>query len=166
MTLGYDEVMTELRVSPLDLSRPELEGVMARYSTPRSIESPIAISGNALLVGADQETEARLRTELETRGWETSTCPGPSIATRCPLFVGGKCELRENADAAVVFVDTSRVSTAGVLPKLRCAADRSSPYVLVLENRINGATERQGGIVIGSGRGASAIADAVEHAHS
>ena len=39
--------------------------------------------------------------------------------------------------AAVVFVDTSAGPHSGVLPKLRCAADHSSPYVLVLEGRID-----------------------------
>ena len=112
---------------------------------------------HALLVGAGDQTEKRIEQVLEDWGWETVTCAGPS-ASRCPLMVGGRCELRESADSAVVFVDPSHSSPSGILPKLRCAADHSSPYVLVLEGRLTQTEVRTGGKVIGSRRGEEAIA--------
>ena len=165
MTVGYDEVMTEIREPVLDLARPELFGVLSRYVHPASVKSPISVSGTALIVGAEEQTETLLGLALADRGWDITTCDGPS-ASRCPMMFGGECTLRNDADAAVVFVDTSIGSQAGVLPKLRCAADHSSPYVLVLEGRLDGAQKRIGGTVIGSQRGATAIAEAVEAAVS
>ena len=114
----------------------------------------------ALLVGAEDRTEKRMQVVLDDWGWETSACAGPSAST-CPLMVGAPCHLREEADAAVVFVDTGKTGPSGVLPKLRCAADHASPYVLALEGSLMQAEERTGGIVIGSRRGEEAIAYAV-----
>ena len=111
----------------------------------------------ALLVGAEVQTEKRVSEVLGDWGWQTETCPGPS-ASRCPLMVAGRCDLREGADSAVVFVNPSHSGPSGSLPKLRCAADRSSPYVLVLEGSLTQAGERDGGRFIGSRCGAEAIA--------
>ena len=113
----------------------------------------------ALLVGAEDRTEKRMQVVLEDWGWETTACPGPSAST-CPLLVGAPCPVREEADAAVVFVD-AHSGSSGVLPKLRCAGDHSSPYVLALEGSLLKAEEHTGGTVIGSRRGEEAIAYAV-----
>ena len=110
----------------------------------------------ALVVGADEQIEARFEEVLDDWGWQMSSCPGPA-KTRCPLMNGGHCALRDSADAAIVFIDPSS-GPAGALPKVRCAADHTSPYVLALEGRYGEAEEREGGSVIGAGRGIEAVA--------
>ena len=75
-------------------------------------------------------------------------------------MLGRRCDLRDQADSAVVFVNPSEGGTR-ILPKLRCAGDQASPHVLVLEGRLTAAAKHKGGVAVGCRRGEEAIAHAL-----
>src|SRR5688500_12678727 len=108
----------ELSEPALDLSRPELAQVMDRYVSP-AVAGPRPV---ALIVERPGLPSLGLKEALANDGWTVRTCSGPSGAT-CPLTVGAPCELREEADAAIVYVDQRAPSAANnTLPRLRCAS--------------------------------------------
>ena len=157
-TYGQEDLLVELMDPCLDIGRPELRSLRDRYTTAAPVKSPVALGSTALIVAAGTDRTEAIAAVLHERGWETTTCAGPS-GSRCPLMLGRHCSKRENADAAIVFLGSG--ARAGELPKLRCAADKASPHVLVLEGRVDGAAAHSGGIAIGSLRGPAAIAEAV-----
>lgn len=119
---------------PLDLSRPELQGLMERYcSRAPEAQATVVDPQTALVVTRHPGEEAPLREALVDQGWMVKTCAGPGTGN-CPLMHGSRCELRNSAEAAIVFVDANDFSgSLGTIPRLRCAADSSSPGVVVLE---------------------------------
>lgn len=128
----------EVMGSRLDLRRPELQGLMERYCSKAHDErATLADPQTALIVTRHPGEEAPLREALADEGWLAKTCAGPGTGN-CPIMHGARCELRKSADAAIVFVDANEFSgSLGTIPRLRCAADSSSPGVVVLE----GSTE-------------------------
>lgn len=124
----------ELVGAPLDLRRPELQGLMERYcSKTHESQATLVNPQTALLVTRHPGEEAPLREALASEGWLVKTCPGPGTGN-CPIMHGSYCELRKTADAAIVYVDANGFSgSLGTIPRLRCAADSSSPGVVVLE---------------------------------
>jgi hypothetical protein len=136
--------------SRLDLDRPELNGLLKRYS-PRS----------ALIVGRGFEDTLDLRATLLEDGWQVKSCTGPA-GTSCPLLEGkGACTKRERADIAVVYVDAAH-SVAGSLPLIRCAADPSSPAVVALEGQADAPIIDGDRALVGALRSARTMADTVE----
>lgn len=125
---------SELMGSPLDLRRPELQGLMERYcSKAHETQATLVEPQTALIVTRNPGEETRLKEALEDEGWLVKTCAGPGTGN-CPIMHGARCELRTSADAALVFVDANEFSgTLGTIPRLRCAADSSSPGVVVIE---------------------------------
>lgn len=117
----------ELFVQPLNLSRPELWRIRARY-----------LPLNALIVGSPLGDKSGVAEVLAGEGWRISSCEGPG-RVRCPLLRGkSACPLRRTADVAVVYADARGLASgAAVLPQLRCAADPSSPGLIALEGRLD-----------------------------
>ncbi|MGI8708795.1 MAG: hypothetical protein ACR2LG_11455 [Actinomycetota bacterium] len=138
----------ELLGSPLDLSRPELRGVLNRY-----------MSRSALIVGRSVDEAADLKAALLDDGWRIRSCSGPARVS-CPLLRGREsCPKRECADVAVVYVDVTR-SVTGSLPLVRCAADPASPAVVALEGQADEPTIEGDRALVGALRTARTIADA------
>ena len=117
----------ELLVQPLDLSRPELWRIRARYF-------PL----NALIVGGPGGEKSGVADVLAGEGWRIRSCEGPG-RVRCPLLRGKPaCPPRRNADVAVVYADSRGLASgAAVSPQLRCAADPASPGLIALEGRLD-----------------------------
>jgi hypothetical protein len=122
----------ELIEPALDLSRPELAEVMDRY-TPPAIHprGPVA-----LVVERPGLPDHGIKKALSDEGWTVHTCSGPSGSV-CPLMVGEPCELREESDVAIVYVDKRAPSAVtNTLPRLRCASHVASPGVIAIEGSI------------------------------
>lgn len=152
----------ELVEEPLDTTRSELQGLMDRYRTKspgaqRSIVGP----PTAVIVTRHPGEEAALRQPFADEGWAVKTCAGPGTGD-CPLMHGGRCGLRKSADAAVVYVDANEFSgSLGTVPRLRCAADSSSPGVVVVKGSRESARFLGRSATIGTLRGAGEIVDTV-----
>jgi hypothetical protein len=74
---------------------------------------------------------------------------------------GEHCELRASADVAVVFADPKGSKAAlGMLPRVRCAADRASPGVVALERRFDPPSFVNATAVVGALIGPKAILEA------
>jgi hypothetical protein len=150
--------MTERRSSPvdpdltehrLDLARPELAAIRERYAA-RTVLVVAPVKGDA----------AELEEEFLSRGWHVRTCAGPGRKS-CPLMRAESCEARESCDVAVVhFGDVT--AGAGVVPRLRCAADQAAPAVVVLEGRGDAVRTDGRRAVIGGLRSPSDIAAAAD----
>lgn len=148
----------ELMAPTLDLSRPELAEVMARYvhEIPASVdtESP---KRSVLLVRNGMTSATETEEAFQHAGFTVETCDGPSCG-HCPLLSHESCELRESVDVAVVFIDLDAHNPhASSLLRARCAADASSPGVVAVDGSIE--TQRSAGrnAVIGARRGPEAI---------
>jgi hypothetical protein len=102
-------------------------------SNDMNIAAPIP-SPTAVIVTRRSGQEGPIKEKLENEGWSVEVCDGPGRKV-CPLMTGESCELREEADAAVVFMSPAE-GTAST-PRVRCAADPSSPGVVVLEGRLD-----------------------------
>lgn len=67
-------------------------------------------------VGAAEATAA----ELRAAGVDATVCAGPEgLSTRCPLLVGGSCELVAEADAVLFDLDLDDPEERMVLEELR-----------------------------------------------
>ncbi len=119
----------------LDLGRAELAELMERY-VPMSPHTTAELLGppTAVIVTRRAGQETPVKNKLEADGWSVEVCDGPGRRV-CPLMRGEACVLRESADAAVVFMSPAE-GTAST-PRLRCAADPSSPGVVALEGCID-----------------------------
>lgn len=114
----------------------------------------------ALIVTQFEGEEISLQQAFELDGWSVSTCSGPAAGS-CPLMRGQKCELREAADIAVVYVDPMDLSgRLGVLPRLKCAASSSSPGVVALEARLSPPVYEGRVATVGGARGPAVILEA------
>lgn len=143
----------ELLAPRLELSRPELEGISRRYAPPQ-----------ILIVGPDRGVP--VEDGLRERGWEVTTCAGPG-KTDCPLLRGSECDLRKDADVALVHVDPSRGSSDGrTLARVRCAVEGGSPALLALDGRLDKARVDASATTIGAARSVEEIVAAVEQLHS
>lgn len=152
------DTVPDLIQPSLNMGRPELAPLMQRYSH-RGEDPPVSLLGpaTALLVTRHGDEETDLKKELEAEGWYVSVCKGPELS-RCPIMRDTRCKLRESVDATVVYVDGGPMaSTAGMLPRLRCAADSGSPCVVVLEDRADEARFANRNATIGALRGSSSI---------
>lgn len=147
----------------LYVSRPELAQVVDRYVTkaPAHQVSPVGAS-NALIVKCSGEREeVPFRKAFEEQGWFVKTCLGPGKAD-CPIMRGERCPLRESVDAAVVFVDPwAPHCRLGAIPRLRCAADSSSPGVVALEGRLDPPRYGSTTAMVGALAGPEAVLHAV-----
>jgi hypothetical protein len=140
----------EVRENLLDLGRPELAFVMQRYcSHTPSLQTAALNPPSALIVTRRPGQELPIREELENAAWFVKTCSGPGKRD-CPLLRGERCELRESVDATVVFVDPQEAMS---LPRLRCAADSSSPGVVALEGSFDPPCYSGSVATVGSARG-------------
>lgn len=149
----------ELLGYTLDLGRPELAEVMERY-VPRNPRAPEAMLGppTAVIVTRWEGQEEALKAELESDGWSVELCEGPGKKA-CPLMRGESCPMRQRADAAVVFM--SATEGCASTPRLRCAADPSSPGVVAIEGRINSPRFSGRTATVGAWRGPEAITSTV-----
>lgn len=102
--------------------------------------------------------EDPIKKELEHDGWSVEVCEGPGRRV-CPPMQGGSCDLRQTSDAAVVFM-SSKEGTASA-PRVRCAADSSSPAVVVLEGSIGAARFSGTTATVGALRGPGAVTAAL-----
>ena len=155
----------ELMGNVLDLGRPELAGLMNRYcSQPPQTQTSLLGPPSALIVTRRPDEEAPLQEALEKDAWFVKTCAGPGKGD-CPVMRGERCSLRESVDAAVVFVDSRESQrNLGTLPRLRCAADSSSPGIVVMKGRLDSPTYAPGVTAVGSLRGLSSILEAIRGA--
>ena len=153
----------ELMGNTLDLGRPELAVLMNRYcpESPRA-QASVLSPPSALIVTRRLGDEAPIREALENEAWFVTTCAGPGKGD-CPVMRGERCPLRESVDAAVVFVDPKDLAgNLGALPRLRCAADSSSPGVAVMEGRLDPPTYAAGVAAVGLLRGPRGILAALK----
>jgi hypothetical protein len=122
----------------LDLSRPELTPLMDRYAPASPTQTTSILSPpTALIVERRKGEEGPLRQALEDDGWFVKTCSGPGNQD-CPIMRGQNCPLRESVDAAIVFIGARGVHRhLGEAPRLRCAADSSSPGVIAVEGGLD-----------------------------
>ena len=152
-------VSSELNGHALDLGRPELTELMERY-VPMSPRKPEQLLGppTAVIVTRWPGQEEPVKNELEGDGWAVEVCDGPA-RTICPLMRGESCALRESADVAVVFMSPAE-RTASV-PRVRCAADHSSPGVVALEGRIDPPRFSGSTAMVGALRGPGAVVSTV-----
>lgn len=133
-------------------------GLLA-HRAPRA--HPVVYPPVALLVPRLAGDEAPVRRALEDEGWFVRTCAGPGNG-RCPLLRAARCPLRESVDVAVVFVDPTEAPRAlRTMPRVRCAADTSSPGVLALENRLGPPQYSGGTATVGSLRGPGGVLSAI-----
>ena len=88
----------------------------------------------AVIVTRWSGQEDPVKKELENEGWSVAVCDGPG-KTLCALMRGEPCALRDKVDAAIVFMSPAE-GTAST-PRIRCAADPSSPGVVAMEGRID-----------------------------
>ena len=148
----------ELMGNVLDLGRPELAVLMHRYcSKPSQMQTSLLGPPSALIVTRRPGEEAPLREALENDAWFVKTCAGPGKGD-CPVMRGERCPLRESVDTAVVFVDPKEPSgSLGMIPRLRCAADSSSPGIVALEGSLAPARFSGGTATVGSLRGPKAV---------
>lgn len=156
-TSSLDSV-PDLIAPSLEMGRPELAPLMQRYSH-RGEDPPVSLLGppTALLVTRHDEEGTELKRMLEAGGWYVSVCKGPGLS-RCPIMRGSRCKLRESVDATVVYLrDDSTESAAGMLPRLRCAADSASPSAVVLEDRADEARFGDRNATIGALKGSGSI---------
>lgn len=137
----------------LDLTRPELRQVLDRYFP----HVALVVTGRS---GADR----KLRAALAEDGWRVEVCSGPG-RTNCPIMHGnGSCHLRREADVAVIYVDGRTTgSGSGLLPRLLCAADRSSPAVVALEGRADPISSTTGHAVVGALRDPVELVTEIRH---
>ncbi|MQA99803.1 MAG: hypothetical protein GEU78_05860 [Actinobacteria bacterium] len=147
---------TDLMGNTLDLSRPELTSLIDRY-VPKSPGRLTSLLGRptALIVERRKGEEGPLRQALEDEGWFVKTCSGPGQHD-CPILRGRHCPLRESADAAIVFVEPRDIHL-GQVPRLRCAADSSSPGVVAVERRLDPPSFGSSTATIGALRGPDGI---------
>ena len=148
----------ELMAPTLDLGRPELAEVMARYvpGIPLGVDMKPS-ERSALVVQNGMTSGTETKEAFEHAGFAVTECEGPSSG-HCPLLRHEKCELREAADVAVVFVDLEvgdpHVSS---LLRIRCAADASSPGVVAIDGSIESPRFTRDKAVIGARRGPEAL---------
>src|SRR5680860_562908 len=112
-------------------------------------------TGRVVIGGRTEEDSGPLRQTLVSEGWEVLECAGPS-AIRCPLLAGDDCELRDWADAAIVYMDPRRDHASNVV-KVRCAA--SSPAVVVLEGQVDSPHREGEFVLVGSLRSPMGIVE-------
>lgn len=149
---------TELLEHRLDLCRPDLAPLMNRYAPthPMGMLDPPTL----LLVTRVSGEEVPFREALERDGWFVKTCKGPGEGN-CPIMSGEVCAKRAEVDAAVVFVDPKATPGGGNLPRFCCAADESSPGVVVVEGRFDPPSVRGGIALIGALRGPKELLGAI-----
>jgi hypothetical protein len=141
----------------LDLGRPELSLLMDRYLSEPDQRPPQLAQPIALIVAHREGQDRELKRAFRGAGWSIKSCAGPGKRD-CPLVRNEACALRQSSDAAVVYVDPSEPAGAmGMLPRLRCAVDSSSPAVLAMEGRIDPPHLANGTATIGSLRPADSI---------
>jgi hypothetical protein len=58
-----------------------------------------------LIVGEDFVRRNRWASWLRQAGFDTATCPGPTVTAACPRLGGTSCALREWADLALIEVE-------------------------------------------------------------
>ena len=150
----------ELMDPTLDLARPELMDLMARYVSPEPrqiVQGPVA-----LVVERPGFSNPRLKDTLVQRGWTVSECAGPS-GRNCPLVSGDECHLRSDADVAIVFVDQRGPGVrTRVVPRLRCASHPASPGVVAVEGSLQTPAFSDHTATVGGLRGADTIVDTAE----
>lgn len=116
----------------------------------------------ALIIKRRAGDDARLRHALEQDEWIVKTCTGLSTGD-CPVMRGQDCPLRQSADAAIVFMDPKEGSgSPGFIPRLRCAADSSSPGIVALIGRLDGLRYSGTTATVGAVRGPGAIISALD----
>ena len=114
-------------------------------------------TGRIVIVGRTEEDTGPLRQTLSSEGWDVRGCAGPS-AIRCPLLAGNDCELRDWADAAIVYMDHRQPHASNVI-KVRCAA--SSPAVVVLEGQVDSPRREGEFALVGSLRSSMGIVESL-----
>lgn len=136
---------------------------MMRYSSAR----PQAVlcmlrPPAALIVDLPGASEEPLKKTLEEQGCFVKSCAGPG-RTRCPILEGKPCPLRESVNVAVVYMDPELTwPGTGMLPRLRCAADSSSPGVIALQGRLDQPRYGRGKATMGALSGTKAILDTID----
>ena len=152
----------ELQGQPLDLSRPELRAVRNRYSSATPLAKMAVLESPAALVVSSGPGDGSLVSEaLESEGWFVKSCAGPGKGN-CPVMRGERCSLRESVDAAVVFVDPQGpAGELGTLPRLRCAADSTSPGVVAVQGSPEPIRYLGQTACVGSLRGPDAVLEAI-----
>ena len=115
----------------------------------------------ALIVSDPGGQDGLVRKSLERDGWHVATCTGPGEAI-CPIMRGQSCGLRQSVDAAVVFASPrERERYLTRMPRLRCAADPSSPGLVALEGRFDPPRYTERPATVGSLRGPDAVVAAL-----
>jgi len=139
----------ELAAPTLALSRPELAEIRRRYARPE-----------VLVVGPNRGVP--IEDGLMERGWQVTTCEGPGKKD-CPLLRGRSCDLRTHADVAVVHIDPSKGrSDGGLLGRVRCAAEGSSPALIALDGRLDPGNVEGAAATIGAARSVREIVELVD----
>ena len=115
----------------------------------------------ALVVSHHAGDDGPVREALENDGWFVKSCSGPGKGD-CPVMRGQRCSLRESVDAAVVFVDSNRLTGGlGMIPRLRCAADSASPGVVAIEGSVESTRYAKNTACVGVLRGPDAVIGAI-----
>ena len=122
---------------------------------------PLLKRPTALVVEPNGFVVDGLTEELVSNGWSVETCSGPERA-RCPMSTGGRCALRERADAAVVFFGSQVSPSRVVSPRVRCAASGCGTAVAVLEKSFDQPRIEGSFATIGSLRGPAAIRETLQ----
>jgi hypothetical protein len=116
----------------------------------------------ALVVDRPGLSDQRLKDALIADGWTVRSCSGPG-GTTCPLMQGKSCELREAADAVIVYVDrTTGAMRGSTLPRLLCASHRASPGVVAVEGSFKPAVFAEHTATVGALRDPKTIIDTVD----
>ena len=152
-------ISNELLGYTLNLARPELAELMSRY-VPSNPHTPAQLLGppSAVIVTRWPGQELPIKNELENDGWSVEVCDGPGRKV-CPLMGGRPCALRSNADAAIVFMSPAEDMPS--TPRVRCAADPSSPGVVALEGRVDPPRFSGTTAVVGAMQEPNAVVSAV-----
>ena len=148
---------------PLDLSRSELRPLLRRYHPrPGPQATKLTPPKTALIVDGTATDPRPLAKALGREGWTVTSCHGPGHVS-CPLMRGSDCDLRRTADVAIVYVNPDGMWPAsGTLPRIRCAADSSSPAIMALDGRLSEPAFAGNHATIGAERDPRDVIDVVE----
>ena len=146
-----------------EIPGPEIVELMDRLMQPSlgPLDST-ARAPSALVVTRSADEDLPFTEALRDDGWVVLSCSGPGQGG-CPLMRNERCPMREIVDVAVVFVDGSNAQPGlAAIPRIRCAADPSSPGMVVMEGRSDAAAYAGFTGTIGARRGPGALLDAID----